>query len=117
MVIEDFFNSAVDVLAFALPYVAIPVTLWIIARFKVWWDNFSHSAPEVLVWVIEEAATRGYNVAEQLLKAGVIVPEDRLNQAIETAERYLAGIGYEVELDVLQDAIEDIVFRVRTASE
>ncbi len=109
--VNDFVQAAVNVVTFLLPYILMavlaPLGLWVVSQ----WNNIKASQPEQVRNLLEMAAKFGADFAEKVGPSLKATGKEKLHLAIEAAEKWAKLQGYNVELDLLEAAIEGILFR------
>lgn len=112
--VEQFLQSAVNVLAALLPFVILPIIAVTGIWFKTRWEEFKLNQPDNIQRLIEDAAKFGADFAEKIDLSGIIedYAHTKKDAALEAARSLLKEKGYEhVDLSVLDAAIEVILFR------
>ena len=97
------------VLIAALPPLVAAIVRYLWARAAEVWQDLENSKPE-LAWVLREAARFGVQAAEQMGISGQI--EDKKQFAIQYAEKWLQTQGVEIDLDLVDAAIEAAVIEL-----
>ena len=110
--VNDLVQAAINVLPLAITLLA---TLGVGARIAVWflerWNEFKVTQPEYIQALLEAAATFGADFAEKVGPQLEVYGKEKLKLAEEAGERWLASQGYVVELALLREAIEGVLFR------
>ena len=91
------------------PFARKAAEAWLKARL----ESIALRLPQSVRSMIETAARDAARAVEQMRIAGYIEDEGKalLKRAEELAEKQLLALGYEVELDVIRMAIENVIWR------
>lgn len=85
----------------------LPVAVALILKWAAEiWMRIQEDKPE-LAEVLQLAARLGYAAAEEYANHYAAVGEDKMEVAVARAEEYLKEMGYNVDLHVIRDAIND----------
>jgi hypothetical protein len=105
----DFLVKVVEgvLLAFA-PVFASMLAAWLLAKARAAWAEFK-AAQVVPAYILEDIARIVVNAAEQMKLAGLI--EEKKDYALATAEVWLKDQGFNVNLDLIEAAIEAAVMQ------
>lgn len=108
-------NAVVQALINLLAALIVAVAPIIIARVTVWgkkaWADFKASQPEHVQRLIEGAALFGATFAEKAGPALKDMGVEKLDAALDAANRWLEAQGFEVDDTLLRQAIEVILFQ------
>ena len=97
---------AEGVLLALAPVLAAMVAAWMIAKIKEAWAKARTAAGE-WVWVLDAIAEKAVNAAEQSNMAGLI--QDKKAFALDLAQKFLVEQGYNIDLSLIDAAIEAAV--------
>jgi hypothetical protein len=101
-ILQVLLQAAVSILVVTIPY-TVPKLI----RYSInTWGELKATMPEQVGHMIEQAARIGVLAAEQYLKNEDIDLSERKELALEVAERWLHEQGYNIDLTVIDDAIE-----------
>lgn len=109
-------NDVVQALVNLLAYLVVLIAPVIIARVSVWakaeFERIKRMQPEWVQNLIETAALYGADIAEKIDLSGQLerYGRDKKRIALEAAQRWLREQGYEVDVTVLDEAIENVLF-------
>lgn len=95
---------AEGVLLAIAPVLASMVAAWLIAKIKEAWAAARIAVGEEWAWVLDMAATKAVYAAEQA-KLGELI-ENRKAYALDLAQQFLKDRGYEIDLALIDAAIE-----------
>ena len=95
-----------QILQLVLTAVLVAAGGWLVAQAKLNWAKAKEYAPQ-LCDALEEAANLAVKAAEQS-KLGKLI-EDKKTYALTVAETYLAAKGFNVDLHLIEAAIERAV--------
>lgn len=111
-VVQMLMQAAVDVLAEFMPIIVIALVSWLGRKAITFWAGVRAGMPDAVREAIDNAAEVGFTFAEQIELAGRMqeFALGKFDLAMDVAQRRLKEQGYEVDLEVLEAAIENIVF-------
>ena len=98
---------AEKILITVTPIIAGMVAAWLAGLIKGAWANAHQIAGEEWSWALDMAASMAVQAAEQMELAGLI--KDKKDYACATAQSYLDARGINVDLDLIEAAIEQAV--------
>ena len=90
-----------------VPVLVSMATAWLYAKMRLAWANFKNENAGP-AYVIEQVALMAVKAAEQAKLAELI--EDKKSYAVQTAELWLKEKGFNVDLAVIEAAIEAAVY-------
>lgn len=113
-VVQQIIQLFVTLIAIVLPMIGIGAAF---AKLVVWakgeFERIKNEQPETIRNLIEAAVMLGASFAEKLDLAGMLEQygRDKKTLALEAAQRWLEQLGYDVDLSVLDAALEAILFQ------
>ena len=115
--VQELFNAAYQVLVWLIP-ILVPV---IVVRAVIWgkmrWEEIKIADPTNITDFIERAAEFAVRVAEQLADAGLIDVEARKAEALRAIVNFVEQHGYQINIELLEDAIEEAIRRLKERPE
>lgn len=111
--VEQIIQLFVQVIAVVLPLLGLGVAF---ARLVVWgkgeFERIKNEQPDVIRNLIDMAVMLGASFAEKVDLAGMLEEygRDKKALALEAAERWLSEQGYNIDLSLLDAALENILF-------
>lgn len=107
--VNEFLQAAINVVI-AMLIILVPLFYrQILDNLLEAWARVSASMPSQVAAAIQFAASMAVSAAEQYANSDQINFQQRKEKAIEIAERWLRHQGYDIDLDVIDDAIESIL--------
>lgn len=106
-IIQALVNLIATLVPLVLPVIIGLVTKWVKDRF----EELKMSQPENVQQAIEWAVRIGAEFAEKIGPVLEAEGKDKLEIALERAERALADLGYDIDPSVLEAALESVLFR------
>jgi hypothetical protein len=92
-----------------IPIVVPIIILWV----REHWLLLQSALPEKIRWALDDALRRGVYAVEQMVKAGLIKPEERKAKAVEIIYEYLVAQGYHVDKKLIGDLVEAFLHEMR----
>jgi len=90
-----------------LPLLAVAVVSWATRTFVHAWTEFRSTRPDIAA-LLEQAASLAVKAAEQAGAGGVI--DDKKGYALAVAEKWLAANKINIDLDLVDAAVEAAVY-------
>lgn len=107
--VNEFLQAAINLLLMMLIILVPVIARWVSFRAIEFWAVIRASMPEQVSNSIEFAARLGVMAAEQFYRSNQIMFNERKDKALEIAARWLEHQGYEIDLTVIDNAIEAIL--------
>lgn len=113
-ILQEAIQLFINLIAVLVPMLGLGYAF---ARLVVWgkaeFERIKREQPEWIQNLIDTAVLLGAEFAEKIDLAGMLEQygRDKKRLALEAAEKWLAEQGYEVDFDVLDAALESILFR------
>lgn len=111
--LQDLFDVVMGILVPSL-VVIIPILVQgLMAKGAQLWDDIQMSDPTRISEFLEKAAEFAVNVAEQLWETDQIMSDERKQKALDAIQNYTSAHGYDVDLELLDNAIEATIRRLK----